>query len=259
MPEALVLASYNVHGCIGTDGRHDPLRTSKVLAGSNASIIGLQEIDSCHEDGEANADLEILASTLNLQAVSGAVRDRADGRYGNALLTSWPITDVRKVDLSVGKHEPRGALDVDLQVHEARVRVVVTHFGLKPHERRKQTAQLLSAVASDPQGADITILLGDLNEWFALGRPLRWLHRNFGWAPSLATFPSRLPLFALDRVWTQPCSALVTLRRIYNRQTRVASDHLPVVAHIDISQSRGFPASTNRALLKKHSASVAPK
>ncbi len=259
MPEPLVLGSYNVHGCVGTDGVHDPLRIAKVLSSLNATIIGLQEIDSCPEEGGPDADLDRLAATTNLQAISGAVRDRADGRYGNALLTSWPVLDVRKVDLSVGTHEPRGALDVDLQVQDAKVRVVVTHFGLKPRERRKQTTQLLSAVASDPHAADITVLLGDLNEWFALGRPLRWLHRNFGWAPSLATFPSKLPLFALDRVWTQPSSAMMRLRRIYNRQTRVASDHLPVVAYIDITQSRDFLASTNQALLKKHSASVALK
>jgi endonuclease/exonuclease/phosphatase family metal-dependent hydrolase len=78
------------------------------------------------------------------------------------------------------------------------------------------------------------VLVGDLNEWFLWGRPLRRLHRYFKATPSPATFPSRLPLFALDRVWTHPRSMLRSLAVHSTPLSRVASDHLPLVATLEI-------------------------
>lgn len=232
MAEALVVASYNVHGCVGGDGVHAPARVARVISSLQAGIVGLQEIDSRPDDGEPVSDLDVVATEAGFAYVAGAVRSRHSGPYGNALLTNYPVLQVRRIDLSVAKREPRGALDVDLQVDEHKVRVVVTHFGLNPAERRAQARQLLATVAADTQGMDLTILLGDLNEWFVMGRPLRWLHKNFGYAPSLATFPSKLPLFALDRIWVHPRACLLGVKRIYKRQTRMASDHLPLVARV---------------------------
>ena len=37
------VATYNVHGCVGTDGRHDPARVSAVIAELDADVIALQE------------------------------------------------------------------------------------------------------------------------------------------------------------------------------------------------------------------------
>lgn len=256
---SLSIATYNVHGCVGTDGVHHPARVARVIASLGASIVGLQEIDSRPEDGAPISDLDIVASGVGLQAVPGAVRSRASGPYGNALLSAWPVRAVRRIDLCVAGREPRGALDVDVDVEGQLLRVVVTHFGLAPHERRWQTRQLLKILAAEPQDAAVTVLLGDLNEWLALGRPLRWLHRNFGRSPSLATFPSRLPLLALDRVWTQPRQSLVGMKRIWSRQTRVASDHVPLVAQIQMPPgpaTKRFPASTDPTSLGTRSTSA---
>jgi endonuclease/exonuclease/phosphatase family metal-dependent hydrolase len=64
-----------------------------------------------------------------------------------------------------------------------------------------------------------------------VGRPLRWLHARLGRTPTLPTFPAGLPLLALDRVWVHPRAALRALRV---HRTRVASDHLPLVADLEI-------------------------
>ena len=37
------VATYNVHSCIGTDGRHDPDRIATVIAELDADIVALQE------------------------------------------------------------------------------------------------------------------------------------------------------------------------------------------------------------------------
>ena len=55
-----------------------------------------------------------------------------------------------KVDLTVYRREPRGALDVDLDIDGRTVRVVVTHLGLLPGERRKQVRRLLDVLGDEP-------------------------------------------------------------------------------------------------------------
>jgi endonuclease/exonuclease/phosphatase family metal-dependent hydrolase len=117
------------------------------------------------------------------------------------------------------------------------VRVIVTHLGLKPAERRSQVRELLRLVRHTPLHERV-LVLGDINEWMPLGRPLRWLHGLFGRSPAERSFPSRFPLFALDRVWVKPRQALLALAAHRSRLAIEASDHLPVKALIS-SSSRG--------------------
>ncbi len=37
------MATYNVHACVGRDGRHDPERVAKVVTELDADIVALQE------------------------------------------------------------------------------------------------------------------------------------------------------------------------------------------------------------------------
>src|SRR4029077_11777878 len=138
---------------------------------------------------------------------------------------------LRAVDLTVGSHEPRGALDAVLDCDGAPLRVVATHLGLHPGERRAQVRRLLEAV--DAIDADLpTVLVGDVNEWFLWGRPLRWLHAPFRARPAPPSFPAGRPLFALDRIWVKPRSYLHGVRAHASELSRLASDHLPVVTDI---------------------------
>ena len=51
------------------------------------------------------------------------------------------------------------------------VRVIVTHLGLSPSERRAQVTKLLAALSA--QRTRLTMVMCDLNEWWPRGRPLR--------------------------------------------------------------------------------------
>jgi endonuclease/exonuclease/phosphatase family metal-dependent hydrolase len=74
--------------------------------------------------------------------------------------------------------------------------VVAIHPGPGPAERRRQIRQLLALL--EPGRCSLSVLPGDLNEWFLWGRPLRWLRRHFAPTPHLRTYPARFPLFALE-------------------------------------------------------------
>jgi endonuclease/exonuclease/phosphatase family metal-dependent hydrolase len=82
--------------------------------------------------------------------------------------------------------------------------------------------------------AAVTILLGDFNEWFQWGRPMRWANRRFSPMPAPATFPSHRPVLALDRIWVQPAGRLLAMAAHSSPPAHVASDHLPLVADVRI-------------------------
>jgi endonuclease/exonuclease/phosphatase family metal-dependent hydrolase len=227
----LVVASYNVHRCLGTDGRRDPRRTADVIGSLGADVIALQEVDLRPGPAGAAVQMDFLAYTVGLHAISGPTLERHDGLYGNALLTRLPVLDVRQLDLTVYRREPRCALDVELDAGGARLRVIATHLGLLPSERRFQVQRILEQVEGDRDRA-VTVLLGDINEWLVVGRPLRWLHACFGRGAGGRTYPSWLPLLSLDRIWVRPRAALGAFRVHADPLTRRASDHLPVSAEI---------------------------
>lgn len=223
---ALSVATYNIHACVGADGRFDPGRTAQVLRELDVDVLALQEVE--HHEVDGLDMLDYLAAATGVTAIAGPTLLRETRHYGNALLTRLPVLALNRIDLSLPQREPRGALDAMLDWHGQHVQVVATHLGLRPGERRQQVRRLLALYEAAP--AALSILLGDLNEWLLWGRPLRWLRRHFTPSPQPRTYPARFPLFALDRIWVHPRRALTDIAVHGSPAARVASDHLPLVA-----------------------------
>lgn len=227
-PWPVTIATYNIHGAVGADGRFLPERIADVLREFDADIIALQEVPLGGTDWPDV--LQLLQQATGFISVEGPTTHGTKRRYGNAVLSRYPIIATRNIDLSFGSREPRGALDADINCHGHPLRVVATHLGLRPAERRAQIQTLLEAFDTDRMPV---ILLGDINEWFAWGRTLRALVSHFESVPAPRTFPSRWPVFALDRIWISPRHRLVHVDVHATPLARVASDHLPLIAHID--------------------------
>jgi endonuclease/exonuclease/phosphatase family metal-dependent hydrolase len=220
-PECLRVASYNLHGCVGTDGVRDPLRVAKVIAELGCDTVGVQEAYG----------LEEMNRSLNMQVIAGPDHCWHDRHVGNALLTRRKVLAVRHHDFGLPNCEPRTAIDVDLEVGGKPLRVIVTHLGVPPAERRYQVKKLLLLIKHTRLDEPV-VVLGDINEWLPLGRPLRWMHALLGRSPAERSFPSRWPLFALDRVWVRPRHGLLAFGAHRSRLAAKASDHLPVKAII---------------------------
>lgn len=222
------VTSYNIHRCVGRDGLQDPERIASVIRETAPSVVGLQEVDSYFSKPARRHQLEYIARATGLQGVAGPVTLHRDGYYGNALLTDAPILEVRRHDVTVPGREPRGVLEVDVRLGGREIRLIVAHLGLRPAERRIQVARLLGIL--DGRATAPTVLMGDFNEWLWWGRPLRWLGRRMGPPYRLRTFPSGLPVFALDKIWASSSGMLTAIRVHNSRLARIASDHLPIRA-----------------------------
>jgi endonuclease/exonuclease/phosphatase family metal-dependent hydrolase len=231
--DALIVGSYNIHGCVGMDRRYDLGRVAGVIRELGCDTVGLQEVDGRPGAHSASLQLMDLASAVGMTPIAVDTHSGAPQRVRktNALLTSREVRSVRSYDLTFGRLEQRSALDVELLVGARTVRVIVTHLGLDGCERRYQVGKLLTFLQAIP-AAQPVVLLGDINEWLPVGRPLRWLHHVLGKAPSGRSFPVWAPLLALDRIWSRPARTLRSFEVHRSAAARIASDHYPVRANI---------------------------
>lgn len=229
----LRVVSWNIHSCIGVDGRYDPARTGEILSEVDADIIGLQEVDWRRDPHEGVDQFAYLARYLNMTPIRGPnLRDHR-GHYGNGLLTRLAVRGVDRIDLAHAGREPRGAIDAHLS-HDGRpVRVVVTHLGLRSFERRRQLVQLREAIGVD-SSSEVRLLLADMNEWSSRRRAGGILTPGvFSSKYAQRSYPSRCPLLALDWIFVSPVPSSSRLTPMKSRKARAASDHLPVVGDFE--------------------------
>ncbi len=240
-----VIASYNIHKCVGIDKRFDPGRITEVISEIDADIIALQEADQRFGERAGLLDMERLHRDCHLVSVPiSAFSPKGHGWHGNVLLLREGV--VAKVhQLKLPGVEPRGALVVDLDLKIGPLRIIAAHFGLLRHSRAQQATAILNAISEAEDRP--TLLIGDLNEW-RMGRrsALASLSPKFDHgATAVPSFPSRFPVLALDRVMGSPHN-LVTAVEVHNTPlARVASDHLPIKAFIDLKGALGIQPVTS--------------
>lgn len=228
------IASWNLHKCVGTDGRFDPHRSAAVIAELGADLVALQEADRRFGRRTGLLDPRLLEEKAGL--VPLPVSDIAGGHgwHGNAILVR-PGTRARLSRLALPGAEPRGAVVADLDLPAGPLRLVAAHFGLLPRCRRRQSAAILAALAEAPPMP--TVLCGDLNEWNpgekSSLRPLAPLFGNVNGGP--ASFPTRLPVLPLDRILAAPLGLVSDVEVHDSPLARIASDHLPLTARLHLA------------------------
>lgn len=229
-PRALRVATYNVHACVGADGRYDPDRVAGVIAELQADVIALQELTYPAEVALETRNPAFFAALDDYQCALGPTRLAGSNCFGNALLARHPITEVHRIDLSIERREPRGALAATLDVDGTPFHVLAAHLGLRLHERRFQVRQILEYLESVRYKP--FVVLGDFNDWLPGRSVVHVLDRKLGRPPRPASFPVRWPVVALDRIWVHPLRALQRVFAHVSPAAKMASDHLPVVAEI---------------------------
>ncbi len=151
----------------------------------------------------------------------------AHGWHGNLLLVRKAL--VQEVhQLILPGFEPRGALVTGLAIAGQPLRIVNAHLGLFPGSRAAQARALIDKI--DQLEGRRTLLMGDLNEWRGGGDAQLMLGKHFQIAEARASFPSRYPLLALDRMTLSLHGALLDIATHDSPLSRRPSDHLPITA-----------------------------
>jgi endonuclease/exonuclease/phosphatase family metal-dependent hydrolase len=228
----LVLATYNIHRFVGRDGRYDPIRVVRVIHELQADVVALQEFVFAGTRLVPGSTEQLFAGLEGYEFVTGTMRVRRGQLFGNALLARGRVREVRRLDLTVPPREARGALDVSLEARGISLRILATHLGLYPRERRVQWERLLEHVSGVDDG--LFAVLGDFNEWRNGEPAISAMERSVGETLPLRSFPTPRPLLALDRIWVRPAAWLSGVRVHRSALAARASDHFPVVASVRV-------------------------
>ncbi len=222
--------TYNIHGCVGSRFRFDSGAILAVLEEVDADVVALQEV---HDDDERDRSfLRELRRLDYSEVIYGQTMRNPGGRYGNVLMTKAQAESIERIDLSKGIWEPRGAIAAEVREHGKTVDILATHLGLNGRERSLQLRQLEERRGR--RKADLEILMGDLNEWNPASSRSRYLRGQFAPSSHPRTFPASLPIFRLDRIHVRPLSISYSLKSVGGRLAKSASDHLPLLAEIDL-------------------------
>jgi endonuclease/exonuclease/phosphatase family metal-dependent hydrolase len=236
------IMTYNVHRCVGTDGKLSPQRIAEVIAMCDPHVVALQELDVGRVRTGSVDQAAIIARELGMQPHFHPALQVFEEQYGDAILTTSPSTLVRAGLLpspNPVRREPRGALRVATEIAGMPLDIINTHLGLTRAERSMQVGALLGRdwIGEQPHGRAL-ILTGDFN----VGRRSRTYRRlaaclHPALSPAgkrLRTFPSRLPVLSLDHFFVSDAVRTVDIRTIRTSLTRIASDHLPLIAEFHI-------------------------
>ncbi|HXO20691.1 MAG TPA: endonuclease/exonuclease/phosphatase family protein, partial [Thermoanaerobaculia bacterium] len=124
-----------------------------------------------------------------------------------------------------------------------RLEVFNLHLGLSAREREKQVGLLVRSREFRSIAPEVPLLVGgDFNDWRSRLRPIFTeafgfrcaTDRKTGVDRALRTYPSFSPQGGLDRIYHRGPLELAAVRRCRLQISRVASDHLPVIADFDV-------------------------
>jgi endonuclease/exonuclease/phosphatase family metal-dependent hydrolase len=239
------LISYNIHRAIGVDRLFRPERIARIINRYDADIVLLQEVDVGVPRSKRINLGETLAQLSGYPHCAIGLNVRlSKGMYGNATLSRFPIVGTQNIDLTIEKHKARGCLYTAFSFPSGKANLAVfnLHLGLSFRERPRQ----LGLVVRSPEfirlsDTDPCIIAGDFNDLRKRLAPMLTeilgfdcaTNRSKGYQNARLTYPSFSPTSGLDKIFCRGMK-VINGRTCRMRLVRVASDHLPVLADLQI-------------------------
>ncbi|BCU77520.1 endonuclease/exonuclease/phosphatase family protein [Luteolibacter sp. LG18] len=159
--KALRVVSWNLHHGEGSDGKQDLARIAAVIQSQEPDVVVLQEVDNkCKRSGGVDQAAE-LARLTNLQYVFGKAMDHDGGEYGQAILSRFPLSDL-KIHKLPGEGEPRIAISARTETPFGPLTVAGVHLDYGDPARQLVQAQVASAALLEVSTGPI-VLAGDFN------------------------------------------------------------------------------------------------
>lgn len=226
------IASYNLHKCVGSDGKRDPERILSVINALSADVVALQEVDRRLGARPAALPGRLIETETDFR-IADLPRTGPEslGWHGQSVL----VRRGGAIDLAQGFDlpglEPRGALELTIRPGGAMpFTLIAAHLGLRRTDRRRQWAEIAQRME---QALAPAVAIGDFNEWsqrrgFEDIGPLD-LHVP---GPS---YPARAPIGRLDRLVTGPGLQVLRMGVFDSPLARRASDHLPIWADLAVT------------------------
>lgn len=242
-PRTLRLMTYNVHSCVGMDGKLAPQRIARVIDHYAPDVVALQELDVGRRRTQSVDQAHLIADYLNMEHHFHPAIHLEEERYGDAILSALPLrlhkAGILPPHRSKPGREPRGALWVEIELEGQTIQIVNTHLGLG---RRERVEQIEAILGEDWLGhkrmQGPTIFCGDLNAMPKSKVCRRMRERLYDVQEVLEnhrprkTWFGHYPLARIDHVFISEHFEVISIDVPRTRQTLVASDHLPLIVEL---------------------------
>jgi len=222
------------------------------LKAESPDIVGLQEVD---EDADWSGNINqvaYIAERAGYPYFEIGVNNKKEGKlklkYGNAILSKFPIIRHENHPFGDSKLGEKGFLVADIQLYEQKVTVAVVHLDFKFSKNRKKQIKKMIKRLKDSQNS--LIVLGDFNctlngkedtlEYLERALDLKALENGNS---ENSTYPAKNPRKRIDHVFVNPSLKITSLQSI----SIILSDHLPVLTEITYNNS-----SAVEQPIKKH-------
>lgn len=246
--KTLTIATYNIHKGFSHFNRRVVMHELRErLRELDADIVFLQEVQGEHahharrfSNYPEGAQHEFIADRRWPHSAYGRNCVYEAGHHGNAILSRYPIVQTLNTDISAHRFESRGLLHCEIDLGNGlRIHSLCAHFGLFAKGRRAQTRALIDYVQNEIPPDVPVVIAGDFNDWrnqmsSAISSELG-MHDAFqlNGGRVARSFPARLPLFRLDRIYVRGFSVLHADVHVGGAWQRL-SDHAALSASLKI-------------------------
>lgn len=252
----LRVMTFNIRHSRGQDEIHSLERIARVIRKNRVDLVALQEVDVGTKRVGGLDQVKELGRLTRMHAVFGPAIEFQGGRFGNAILSRYPIVSKRSRLVS-GKEgaEERTVLEVKVRLprknmlrrYRRRLRRIGkvkgplvtfwgTHWDYASSQVRVRSAERVNAWSKTIRGP--LVMVGDLNAE-PDSEPLKVLAqvwRKAGKRKIYKTIPTQAPRKQLDYILLRQSRQLWSrsVRVLRSRDARMASDHRPFQADLRI-------------------------
>lgn len=237
---SLTVITYNIHHAKGIDNNVDIQRIADVINQSNADIVALQEVD-INTNRSGNIDMvAILSELTNLPFTTfGKNLNYEGGKYGNAILSKYPIKEINNFQFENISGEQRGILTGIISVNQSDILFLNTHLdhtGNDDSERILYINKIIEEIIPSYSETKTILLAGDLNDipgsktYQKTSNVLKDAWKESGEGDGF-TIPVKNSNRRIDYIFYSGNIESIKSTVLYSE----ASDHLPVVVRFMLS------------------------
>ena len=238
----LNIMTYNIHKGFDTFKKGFILdKIKESINEASADIVFLQEVVGSSGLGKHESQFEFLADSVWTHYSYGKNSVSTSGHHGNAILSKYPFTFTKNIDLSLNKIEKRGMIHGIIEIPESHqpIHLLCTHLNLREKDRRIQTIKIAEYIKDCIPSNEPIILAGDFNDWRNslteyLAKTVK-LKECFveTQGECATTFPGKLPVLKLDRIYFRDLSVIESHVHEGNPWNKL-SDHLALSSKLRI-------------------------
>jgi len=253
--------TYNIRHGLGNDpddpeafGEYDLDRVAEVIRRVGPDIVGLQEVDRFNPRSLGVDQPAELGEMLGMDRCFGANAFFDPGEYGLAILSRFPMVSSINTPLpSTMGWEGRGLLEATIRVPDSgdvmifNTHLQVGHEGTEAEAAQQRRAQAVMVAGRIRNLKGPVVLMGDFNaqpgdpelEPFDFLMDAWSVAGDGGPGLTIPSHPATEPEVRIDVIYVNNGFRVTSASVFTKGPAPYASDHLPVVAELEILAAKG--------------------